>query len=999
MSTQPPPTQYFPTIYYNPQFWNTSGTDNSNYLLRIGTPTSIATSTSFSGAVIANTLASTTTTTVGTDLNVTNRNKLSSVKTVSGTTTLVNGDPEYINIAPTSSTAFTITLPRCDVSTKIGTKFSFFFTDPNNYYPVITIEVNDSTFERIWETYSPVMSFTISSLNLINAIELVCINTRTVAPVRSVWSTTSVATDYSLFAYVGVPNTFTDTNTFTGGITASATQTINFGTNNPTMGGSNVSGVVKTSGNESISGTKTFTTAIDSLKITPTNRPELSNNKYIGANNMVLDWFDPQNIIFNGNGTWTTYLPSVLSGTTTRLGSRFTFGMTSAWTGTKTVQAQGTQYIYDGGTAVTSISVSLERTTQPYIELLCTNYSSNAICWTVVGKAYQYSIPATMTFNAGITASATQTINFGTNNPTMGGSNVSGVVKTSGNESISGTKTFTDIVSSTINAITTLSIGGVSLYSIFLTTSNAMNDYARLAYNNTFLGTTLFQYYIPTINSSLYPTTNYQLSPKIYVDDSFASVFGGTPKQFLNAISFTNYAPQTAIDPVTPLDLVNKGYIDNYVIGSSAVSNTWVSTNEFTTALRTSVSAVASTDVINKSYADTNLSNASLLSATNTFTGTSNTFTGSCLVDTPASTDISTKAVNTTFLNSKLRVDDTLNNVSSGLNALANVTTGYGNLAFSTSANQFMTTGYNNVGIGQQANYNHNGYNNVAIGVGALTSSPSQIVTNNVAIGALALGNATTGADGNFALGSNCLGALSNGTNNCIMGYYGGGAMGTANYNSGVGYGVLNTITSGSNNSGLGVGAGSGVLLGNSNTFLGTSSGASGDFSEGTAVGYGAIIGANNEIALGRSTETTKVYGNLVTNGTTTSTGVTTATGRITANGGITNINGMNLFSIDTVRTTAFTISSPFFHIYPVNPTANLTITLPVAGATNLGTTFTIRRVGGTATTTIISASSNIYPFTSFTAGNSILGGSQYTTTIVCAYLNNTPTFGWFKIV
>jgi len=652
MSSQPPPSQYFPTIYYNPQFWSTSGTDNSNYLLRIGTPTSIATSTSFSGAVISNTLASTTTTTVGTDLNLTNRNKLSSVKDVSVTTTLVSGDPEYINIVPTSATAFTITLPRCDVSTKIGTKFSFFFTDPNGYAPLVTIQVSNSTFERIYETYSPLSSFIISSLNGTNTIELVSIAINSALPAKSVWSATSIAVDYALFAYVNTPNIFTDTNDFTA---------------------------------------------------------------------------------------------------------------------------------------------------------------------------------------------------------------------------------------------------------------------------------------------------------------------------------------------------------------------------------------------------------------------------GSALVPTPLATDISTKAVNTTFLNSKLRVDNTLNNVSSGLNALANVTTGYNNLAFSTSANQLMTDGYNNIGIGTQANYNHNGNNNVAIGIGALTSGGSQIVTNNVAIGALALGNATTGCDGNFALGTNCLSSLSNGTNNCLMGYYGGGAMTTANYNSGVGFGVLNTITSGNNNSALGVGAGSGIVLGNSNTFLGTGSGASGDFSEGSSVGFGAVFSANNEIALGRATETVKVYGNLVTVGTTTSTGVTTATGvinsnggivntgtitstgaitatgavnsnggivntgtitstgaitatgvvnsnggivntgtitstgRITANGGITNINGMNLFSSNTFQTGSFTISSPYFHIYPVAPTATQTITLPTPVVGLLGVTFTIRRVAGTSTIAINSATSNIYPVASFTVSAVILASGVFSTTITCTYLT-AATFGWFKI-
>lgn len=109
---------------------------------------------------------------------------------------------------------------------------------------------------------------------------------------------------------------------------------------------------------------------------------------------------------------------------------------------------------------------------------------------------------------------------------------------------------------------------------------------------------------------------------------------------------------------------------------------------------------------------------------------------------------------------------------------------------------------------------------------------------------------------------------------------------------------------------------------------------------------------------------------------------------------------GKNLYSVDALRTTSFTISSPFFAVYPVAPTANLVITLPAASATNLGTTFTIRRTGGTTSVTVNSASSNVYPLTSLTAGTSILAGGAsagYRTTLVCSYLTAT-TYGWFII-
>jgi hypothetical protein len=56
MTQVSPPIQYFPTIIYNPQFWTSSSSSNL-YLGRIGTPTSIASTTTFTGAIVANDLS------------------------------------------------------------------------------------------------------------------------------------------------------------------------------------------------------------------------------------------------------------------------------------------------------------------------------------------------------------------------------------------------------------------------------------------------------------------------------------------------------------------------------------------------------------------------------------------------------------------------------------------------------------------------------------------------------------------------------------------------------------------------------------------------------------------------------------------------------------------------------------------------------------------------------------------------------------------------------
>jgi hypothetical protein len=205
------------------------------------------------------------------------------------------------------------------------------------------------------------------------------------------------------------------------------------------------------------------------------------------------------------------------------------------------------------------------------------------------------------------------------------------------------------LTAETINATSSLQVGGININTIYLTIANALNDYARLGYNNTFLGTNHFQNNAPTINNSITTFSVNNLITKRYVDDSIAFIFQGfnswTGKQ-----TFTLYCPSTSVAPLTPNDLVNKDYIDNYVIGSSFASNTWTSSNEFVTALRTSVTAVASTDVINKSYADTNLSNSALLASSNTWTG-SNTYNqafnvSNRTISTGYNTSIDSKKVN-----------------------------------------------------------------------------------------------------------------------------------------------------------------------------------------------------------------------------------------------------------------------------------------------------------------------------------------------------------------
>jgi hypothetical protein len=72
-----------------------------------------------------------------------------------------------------------------------------------------------------------------------------------------------------------------------------------------------------------------------------------------------------------------------------------------------------------------------------------------------------------------------------------------------------------------------------------------------------------------------------------------------------------------------------------------------------------------------------------------------------------------------------------------------------------------------------------------------------------------------------------------------------------------------------------------------------------------------------------------------------------------------------------------------------------MTITLPTASLSLIGVRIQFRRTGGTTTTTINSASSNIYPNNSLTLTNAIMASGVYTAVIYCTYIT-ASTYGWY---
>ena len=106
-------------------------------------------------------------------------------------------------------------------------------------------------------------------------------------------------------------------------------------------------------------------------------------------------------------------------------------------------------------------------------------------------------------------------------------------------------------------------------------------------------------------------------------------------------------------------------------------------------------------------------------------------------------------------------------------------------------------------------------------------------------------------------------------------------------------------------------------------------------------------------------------------------------------------IKNQYLNGCDTLRAVNFSVTAPYFKFYPIAPTANQTITLPPASLSLLGVRLLFRRVGGTITVTVNSASANIYPNNSFTPNNVLLQSNTLNVVITCAYRTST-TYGWF---
>jgi trimeric autotransporter adhesin len=185
-------------------------------------------------------------------------------------------------------------------------------------------------------------------------------------------------------------------------------------------------------------------------------------------------------------------------------------------------------------------------------------------------------------------------------------------------------------------------------------------------------------------------------------------------------------------------------------------------------------------------------------------------------------------------------------NTAFGINALYGNTTAAYNTAIGFDALLSNTTGAYNTASGAYALHaNTEGIDNTASGLNALFSNTTG--NYNTANGFHAVYNNTEGSD-NTASGTNAL--FSNTT-------------GAANTASGVD--ALYANTTGGDNTAIGLNAGLSNNTGSENTFVGVAADAHvGSYTNGTALGFGAVLTASNSIVLGNSS-ISRIYANVTT--------------------------------------------------------------------------------------------------------------------------------------
>ena len=217
------------------------------------------------------------------------------------------------------------------------------------------------------------------------------------------------------------------------------------------------------------------------------------------------------------------------------------------------------------------------------------------------------------------------------------------------------------------------------------------------------------------------------------------------------------------------------------------------------------------------------------------------TATTGLLFYNPTSKEITTATANASF------VDLTTNQTIAGTKTFnSDITVNGVKIGRGTGNND------QNVAVGADALASGTGTRNTAIGYGAMRQYSGTSFDNNTSVGYFNLPSLTSGS-GNTSIGAESMMALTTGTENTSIGNQS----------------LINTT--GNNNVGVGKRAGQTMTTGSQNTIIGTNADVStATLTNATALGYGAIVTANNTVQLGSTSVT-----NVKTSGTLTADAVT----------------------------------------------------------------------------------------------------------------------------
>ena len=121
------------------------------------------------------------------------------------------------------------------------------------------------------------------------------------------------------------------------------------------------------------------------------------------------------------------------------------------------------------------------------------------------------------------------------------------------------------------------------------------------------------------------------------------------------------------------------------------------------------------------------------------------------------------------------------------------------------------------------------------------------------------------------------------------------------------------------------------------------------------------------------------------------------------------NINGTKTFLITPIiinqylngsaplRTANFSLSIPYYELYPLANTTAITITIPVPNAAHNGVRLKFRRVGGIITTQI-NSTVNIYPNGTFTPTTVLIAPNATSCSIMCCNSAAGANYAWFIV-